>query len=145
MSTEERNIWINLVGEVLVNLYFAQKVWQMFGAGLPNTPEAVQTWARAVIWIIPVGIGAGILLSILGRIFAGIFGQDSALHMDERDRAIQIKAMAVTMVFAALAFITALSLLAYGTSALVGLNVIFFGFGLATIAGDIAKLLMYRV
>lgn len=147
MATEERNILISLIGEVLVNLYFAYTVWQMFGAGLATASDGVQTWAQVVIWIIPVGIGTGIVLAILGRIFASLMGEDrgARVHLDERDRGIQIKGMAVTMVVAALAFIAALSALAYGAGALVGLNIIFFGFGTAAIAGDLAKLVMYRV
>ncbi len=147
MATEERSILINLIGEVLVNLYFAYTVWQMFAAGLGSAEGSVQTWARTVIWIIPVGIGAGIVLSIMGRILGGILGDGGGarVHLDERDRGIQIKGMAVTMVVAALAFIAALCVLAYGAGALVGLNVIFFGFGAAAMAGDAAKLLMYRV
>lgn len=145
MATEERNIFINLLGEVLVNLYFAYLVWQMFGAGLAGAPDAVQVWARTVIWIIPVGIGAGIVLTVLGRILGAVIDQDAAVHLDERDRSIQIKGMAVTMVVAALAFIATLSALAAGTSALTGLNILFFGFGLAAMVGDLSKLVMYRV
>ncbi len=147
MATEERNILISLIGEVLVNLYFAYTVWQMFAAGLATASDGVQTWARVVIWIIPVGICAGIVLTILGRIFTSVFGEDRSarVHLDERDRGIQIKGMAVTMVVASLAFIAALLALAYGAGALVGLNIIFFGFAGAAIAGDLAKLLMYRI
>ncbi len=146
MVSEERNILINLIGEVLINLYFAYAVWHFAASGAASAPNALQDWARLVIWIIPIGIGAGIWLAIVGRIFAGIFEQESgAVHVDERDRGIQIRGMAVTMVIAALAFIAALSALAYGVSAFAALNIIFFGFGSAAIAGDLAKLLMYRV
>lgn len=142
MAAEERNIIVNLIGEILVNLYFAYLVWQMFGAGLATAPDGVQVWARTVIWIIPVGIGAGIVLSILARAFAD---QDGAVQLDERDRGIQIKGMAVTMVVAALAFIATLSVLALGAPALTGLNILFFGFGAAAMMGDLAKLVMYQV
>lgn len=145
MAAEERNIIVNLIGEILVNLYFAYLVWQMFRAGPATAPDAVQVWARMVIWIIPVGIGAGIILSILARAFAAMGDHDGAVHLDERDRGIQIKGMAVTMVVAALAFVSTLSVLAAGAPALTGLNILFFGFGAAVMIGDLSKLLMYRV
>ena len=65
MSHEERNTVAGLIAGILVNAWVILKLRRMFADGRLGGDDAVQVWAQAMLWVIPVGIALVIVVTIL--------------------------------------------------------------------------------
>ncbi|MEO8242083.1 MAG: hypothetical protein ABI832_07190 [bacterium] len=146
MNSEERNTWVALISSLIVNAWFYRQIWIMFHNGTSLAPDGLQIWARTVIWVIPVSIIVTIVLTILASmLYAVVTGERAAAFMkDERDRQFQLWGLGVTMIVCVAGFLAAMTSLALGTSGFVAFTLIYFGFSLGDLAGNLLKLALYR-
>ena len=146
MSPEERSTLVSIVVNVLVDLCIIVKLYGLWQAGAFDGPEALQTWARAVLWAVPLAIGGTILLSILAAMVQKIIsGESEKAGADERDHRYQLRGMAVTMVVACFGVMAGIIALALGKSAIFGLTVIYFSIAVGALVGDLVRWFSYRV
>lgn len=146
MSHEERNNIASLVAGLLINIYVILKLQNMFAEGRLDGPDAAMIWARAMLWVIPIGIITVILCIILFSIvFAIIEGEGNpSFVVDERDKAIEVFGMRFTMVATSIGFIGGLIALAMGVTTLYVFIGMFFAFSIGDMTGNFAKLIRYR-
>lgn len=146
MNSEERMTWINLFSSVVINGWFYSRIWEMFHDGTATAPDALQLWARTVIWVVPVSIGSIIVLTILTTIVQGIFagGKPPAFLKDERDTKFEMWGMGAMMLFTVAGFLGAMAALALGYSGFIAFNLIYLGFSVGDVASNVLKLILYR-
>ena len=146
MPSEERNTWVSLFSSLIVNAWFFRLIWVMFGDGTSTAPDALQLWARTVVWVVPVSIVSTIMLTIVASIVQGIVtGEKSVIFLkDERDTKFGLWGLGATMLLAVVGFLSAMAALALGYSGFIAFNLIYLGFCLGDLAGSLVKLGLYR-
>ena len=146
MTHEERNNIASIVAGILVNIYVIAKLSDMFAEGRFDGPDALMVWARAMLWVIPIGIGVVIICVILFSIvFAIAEGNGNpSFVVDERDKAIQVLGMRFTMVVVSIGFVGGIIALAIGIAPLLVFIGLFFAFSAGDLIGNFAKLVRYR-
>ena len=146
MSHEERNNIASLIAGLLINIYVIIKLSNMFEAGRLDGPDAMMIWARAMLWVIPIGILTVIVCIIVFSILFAIAERDGSpsFVVDERDEAIKTFGMRFTMVATSVGFIGGLIALAMGTAPLFVFIGMFFAFSVGDLIGNAAKLIRYR-
>ena len=146
MNSEERNIWAALLSGLIVNAWFFHRIWLMFSDGTSTAPDAMQIWARTIIWAIPAAIVATIALTILVSIAAAMVTGEKSIPTlkDERDRLFQLWGLGVTMAFTVLGFVSAVVVLAFGHSGFLAFNLVYLGCAIGDMAGNTLKLVLYR-
>lgn len=146
MSHEERNNIASIVAGLLVNIYVISKLSNMFADGRLDGPDAAMVWARAMLWVIPIGIALVIICMIVFNILVAIADRDPApsFLVDERDKAIKVFGMQFTIVLTSIAFIGGMIALALGGKPLLVFIGMFFGFSFGDLIGNFAKLIRYR-
>ena len=146
MTYQDRNNVVSILINIVVNGYIIIRLVDMNAAGAFDGPDAVNVWARLVIWVIPISIAATIVGTILFNIFYAIAtgNEKPSFVVDERDKLFEQRSFVAAMVLAASGFILAIVMLALGWSALFGFNIIYFSMALASMAGDAVKFISYR-
>ncbi len=146
MSHEERNNIASIVAGLLVNIYVIGKLSNMFADGRLDGPDAAMVWARAMLWVIPIGIAVVIICMILFSVLFAIAERDPnpSFVVDERDKAIKAFGMQFTMVVTSIAFISGMVALAFSIKPLFVFIGMFFGFSFGDLIGSFAKLTRYR-
>jgi hypothetical protein len=147
MSKEDRDAIISIIMNIGVNGWMLLKLRTMARAGAFDGPDALQVWAMTVIWIVPVCIVAVIVLTTVWIVVGQIMnpGEPVSELVDERDRMFRIRGMAVTMVVASFGFVGAIAALAWGWSAVAGFTLIYIGYTIGDLAGNIVKFASYRI
>ncbi len=142
MSHEQRITIVSLISSLLINSYLVWVVQAMFVDGTSTAPDGVVIWARAVL----VGIVIAVAVIVTALIMITIVNRNAkhSFLVDERDKSIQVNGMGMTMFVTVIGFLTSIAALAYGTSAFIVFNIIYFSFALGSIAGDLIKLMQYR-
>jgi hypothetical protein len=146
MTYEERNNLVGILTGIVMICAYIWRISDLNVAGAFDGPDGLMIWARAVLWLIGVGIVLTIITTILFSILHSIFTNNAAPSMivDERDRMIGIWGMRVTWVVCSLAFIAAMFALAFGWTPFAILNMIVAGFAVGDLAGNLAKFGLYR-
>ena len=146
MSSDERNTYVSLISSLLINAYMIWRLVEMFGAGTLSGPDALQIWARMVLWVIGAAIVLTIVLTILFNIvFAIATGEKSPQFLsDERDRVFEVRGMGATTLVMIFGFIGAIVALALGQTPLFAFIQLYFSLALGSLAGDLVKLASYR-
>ena len=72
MSHEEKNTVLQIIIGIIINIWIAIEVRGLYLNGIMDSPNAIQTWAETILWIVVVSIVAGILFTILGTIIFSI-------------------------------------------------------------------------
>ena len=150
MSYEEKNTVLQVIIGVIINIWIAIEVRGLYLNGIMDSPNAIQTWAETILWIVVVSIVAGILFTILGTIIFSIlekiiFGEsDTNFIPDERDKIIASTGHKITIFFAGAGFITLIVGLNYGYEIIDCLVILMFCFSLGGLLGEIAKFARYR-
>ena len=141
MSHEERNTVAALLSGILVNIYVIIKLRRMFDDGRLAGDDAVQVWAQAMLWVIPVGIALVIISTILFNILYAIATntENPSFLTDERDHAISGFGMKVTLIVTSIGFIGLIIALAMGTEVLTALIGMWFAFAAGSLVGDLSK------
>ena len=146
MSHEERNTVAGIMANLIINIYVIIKLTNMFGDGRLDGPDAIMLWARAMLWIIPIGIAVMIAMTILFNILHAIATNEPnpSFLVDERDKAISNFGMKITVVVISIAFIGGMVALAFGISPLYALIGMYFGFSAGDLFANFGKLFRYR-
>lgn len=146
MTYRDRNNVVSILVSLAVNSYIVLRLLQMEQAGLFDGPDAVNIWARMVIWAIPISIAATIIGTILFNIGHAIVTGNAkpSFIVDERDRLFDRRGIIAIVVLAGAGFISSIIALALDHSALTGFNIMFFAMALGSMAADLTKFISYR-
>ena len=146
MTHTERNTLIAILINLGIIYVFGSRLWDLHQSGAFAAADGLAVWAKAVLWMIPVSIGATIIGTILFEILYAIAtnNPNPETITDERDHQISNFGMKVTIVVASAGFIGALIGLAYGWSAVGALSLILAGYALGDLIGNLARMARYR-
>ncbi len=147
MSHEERNTVAALIASLIVNIYVINKLTNMFADGRLAGEDAIMIWARAMLWVIPIGIAVVIIVTILFNILHAIATNEPSpsFLVDERDKSISNFGMKVTAIVASIVFIGIVVALAMGAAPLTGFIAMWFGMAAGDLSGNLAKMFRYRM
>ena len=143
MSSQERATVVALITNLLVNGYAVTRVVQLYQDGTLAGEDALSAWARAVVWVIPAAIGLTIVLNILFNLMDKDRKHNNVV--DERDQNFQMRGIGVTLIVICLGYVVMLTGLAFGWTALVALNLLFFAFAAGDLLGNAVRLASYRI
>jgi len=146
MTYQDRNTVVSILMNLAVSAFVILRLLDMNASGLFDGPDAVNNWARAVIWLIPLGIVGTIIGTILFNIVFAIATNQpkTSFIIDERDKLFERRGSIAIIAFAGVGFVCAVIALALDASALTGFNIIYFGMALGALAADIIKFASYR-
>ncbi|UZD92376.1 hypothetical protein [Cognatishimia activa] len=146
MTFQDRNTVVSILVNLITIAYVVSRLVAMQGAGEFDGPDAANVWAKMVIWVIPLSIAATIVGTILFNIlFAILTGQAKpSFIVDERDRMFERRGIFAVMAGAGLGFICGIIALAMDYSALVGLNIMYFGMAFGALGSDLVRFGSYR-
>lgn len=147
MSYQEKNVTVALVSHLLILVYYVFNLLPILQSG---------EWVANklyVLWL--VVIGASILVTIIGSILTNIIltiveairsqkYEEPRFITDERDHLIELKGIRIEYITYSIGVLTSIFAFIFGQPPLMMISLIF-AFGiLAEIAGDIAKITLYR-
>lgn len=147
MSYQEKNVTVALVSHLLILVYYVFNLLPIIQSG-----EWVANKLYA-LWL--VVIGASILVTIIGSILTNIIltiveairsqkYDEPRFITDERDHLIELKGIRIEYITYSIGVLTSIFAFIFGQPPLMMISMIF-AFGiLAEIAGDIAKITLYR-
>lgn len=147
MSYQEKNVTVALVSHLLILVYYVFNLLPILQSG-----EWVANKLYA-LWL--VVIGASILVTIIGSILTNIIltiveairsqkYEEPRFITDERDHLIELKGIRIEYIIYSIGVLTSIFAFIFGQPPLMMISLIF-AFGiLAEIAGDIAKITLYR-
>ncbi len=146
MTYQDRNTVVSILVNLVVSAFVILRLLDMNAVGVFDGPDAVNNWARLVIWLIPLGVVGTIIGTIVFNIgFAIVTSEPKpSFVVDERDKLFERRGGLAMMIFAGAGFICAVIALALDASALVGFNIIYFGMALGALAADFIKFASYR-
>ena len=146
MSFEERNAVTGILVCFVIWGVMLAVLLQKSAAGVFDGSDGLEHWARTVLWLIVLGIGIAIVITILFNIaYAIITGEKKPDFLrDERDTLIGLRGIQSTLVVITLGIMGAIVALAFGASVLFVLNMILTACALSSFASDATKLILYR-
>tara|TARA_B110000003_G_scaffold80061_1_gene81621 strand:- start:1096 stop:1566 length:471 start_codon:yes stop_codon:yes gene_type:complete len=151
MSHEEKNTVLQIIIGIVINIWIIIKVRDLYASGLMEGPDAIQTWAETMFWIILIAIGAGIILAIVGTVLFSIietifWGEaDNNFISDERDKMIANTGNKITIGFTGAGFIALIAGIKFGYAPIDCLILLMFSYSLGGLVGEFAKLARYRM
>ncbi|MGH1465746.1 MAG: hypothetical protein ACRBBQ_10345 [Cognatishimia sp.] len=146
MTYQDRNNVVSIITNLAINAYILLRLLDMNATGQFDGADAVNVWARMVIWVLPLAILGTIVGTILVNIvFAIVTGNPKpSFVVDERDKLFERRGIMAVVGFAGAGFVSAIIALALGYSALVGFNIIYFGMAAGSMGADLVKFISYR-
>ena len=140
MVYQERNTWATLIATVItVPIYIVIVLVQADGGPLTDVE-----WVPILLWTMGASIVGAIVISILWGIFAGMGDPAGVGVSDQRDRDISRLGNRLGYgVLVAFALVALVLSMVEADWFWIG-NALFFGFALATLVGDIARVVAYR-
>ena len=140
MVYQERNTWATLIATVItVPIYIVIVLSQADGGPLTEVE-----WVPILLWTMGASIVGAIVISIVWGIFAGMGDPAGVGVSDQRDQDISRfgnrLGYGVLVAFALVALVLSMIEADWFW---IG-NALFFGFALATLVGDIARVMAYR-
>ena len=146
MSFEERNAVSGILVCFVTWGVMLSVLLQKTAAGLFDGSAGLEHWARAVLWLMLIGIGIAIVMTILFNVaYAVITGEKKPDFLrDERDTLIGLRGIQATLFVITVGIVGAIVALAFGTSILAVLNIILAACALSSLASDVTKLVLYR-
>ncbi len=146
MTFQDRNTVVSILVNLMMITYVVLRLISMEHAGLFDGADAVNVWARMVVWLIPISIAATIIGTIVFNIvFAIATGQEKpSFVVDERDRHFERRGSFAVIAGAGIGFVAATVVLALDYSALVGFNLMYFGMAAGALGSDLVRFFSYR-
>ncbi|WP_299949694.1 hypothetical protein [uncultured Ruegeria sp.] len=146
MTYQDRNTVVSIFVNLAVSAFVVSRLLDMNASGSFDGPDAVNNWARMVIWLIPLGVVATIIGTILFNIGFAIVTHEPkpSFVVDERDKMFERRGSYAIIVFAGAGFVSAVVAMALNASALTGFNIIYFGMAFGSLSADIVKFASYR-
>lgn len=146
MTYEDRNNVVSIVVGLFANGYIIMRLLDMNATGQFDGADAVNVWARMVVWIIPIVIVATVVGTILFNIAYAIVtnNESPSFLVDERDKMFDRRGITITVACMGFGFIIAVVGMAIGWSALIGFNIVYFSMAFGSITADVVKFVSYR-
>ena len=146
MSFEERNAVSGILVGFVTWAIMLTVLLQKSAAGVFEGSAGLEQWARTVLWLILIGIGIMIAMTVLLNIaYAMITGEKKPdFRRDERDTLIGLRGMQATVIVLTTGIVGAFIALAFGVSILLVLNLILAACALSSFASEVTKLVLYR-
>ncbi|CUJ37620.1 hypothetical protein [Cognatishimia activa] len=146
MNFTDRNTVVSIFVNLTMITYVIYKLVAMNAAGAFDGPDAVNVWARMVIWLIGYSIVATIVGTILFNIVHSIVTNQAnpSFVVDERDRMFERRGAFAVIGGAGVGFVGAIIALAMNYSALVGFNIMYFGMAAGALGSDLVRFASYR-
>ena len=143
LCPQERVCLVAIATNLLVSGYVLFRHLELSGSGALEGADATMTWARMVLWAVPVTIGLTVGLNVLVAAMVGD-GKCGA-PPDERDRLFRLRGMSTTGVVFGFGFLGSLIGLATGWAPLYGIISIYVAATVADLVGNFVRLLCYRM
>jgi hypothetical protein len=144
MTFHEIKYLVSFLSTALVALLYALRVHALAADGYFSGPDGDLLTGRALLILIGLLVGAGIIGQIILSIAAVIAGHNPEYDDDERDRQIDMRAMRAAFVLVGIAMIGALVLLATGSTPFLTFHVLIFGMVAAGLIADLWRIVLYR-
>lgn len=145
MSMAEREALSGLATSVIVTLLFLWRLSGQVEAGLFDSPDALQTWARSVLTLVAWSIGIAIVVAVTFHVlYRSLTGETPDDRRDERDRQIESRALTWAWYLLSFGILGVIVDLALGASAFRAMNLILGLCALSEIFKDAFKLWLYR-
>ena len=143
MSQQERASVIALITSVALNAYVAARLGRLYANGALGGDDALQVWARAVVWVFP----AAIVLTVLLHVVFTVTSDDRSENglVDERDRQYRLRGIAITLTSVGIGFTAMVVAFAFGWEAVAGLTVLYASVALGDLIGNSVRLASYRM
>ncbi len=145
MSYSEREALSGLITTLIVLLLFLWRLSVQHDAGLFDSPEALQTWARSVLLLVAISIGIAIAVAISFHLGHEILtGEKPDDRRDERDHLIERRALTWAWYLLSFGILGVIVDLAFGATAFRAMNLILGLCAVSEIFKDGFKLWLYR-
>ncbi len=116
MSYQEKQSLTNIISSIIITAVYAVVMYQRYLNGSLDDSNIFRFWAIVILIFIPISIIARIVIMIIFHIIESVIqaAQGKELEdeiadvVDERDRMIQMKSMAISMYIFSLGFVVAL-------------------------------------
>lgn len=146
MSFGERDAFTSLLTTLIVAVMFYLRISGQSEAGAFGGPDALQLWARMVLWLMVYSIGIAIAITILFTILYVILtGEKEPSDLkDERDQMIEHRGTRIGSALTAAGLVAAIVDLAWGNTALHAFNVMLIGCSASEIVKSLFKIYCYR-
>lgn len=147
MSHEERSTVFQIFIGICINAYIVWRLLHLNSSGAFDGADAVEIWARTVLWTILFAVIFSIAVMILGNILMAIANRDPkpSFVVDERDNMIRNTGNRITVACIGLGFMGALFAMAFGVGEILGLTAILLSFSIGSMIGELGKLVRYRM
>lgn len=147
MSYQEKNVTVALVSHLLILVYYVLNLLPIIQSGEWVANRLYTLWLVVIVATILVTIIGSILTNIILSIVEAIRSrkyEDPRFITDERDHLIELKGIRIEYITYSIGVLSSILAFIFGQSPLLMISMIF-AFGiLAEIAGDIAKITLYR-
>lgn len=147
MSYQEKNVTVALVSHLLILIYYLFNLLPIFQSGEWIASKLYALWLVVIGATILVTIIGSILTNIILSIFEAIRSQkyeDPRFITDERDHLIELKGIRIEYITYSIGVLLSIFVFIFGQPPLMMISLIFVFGILAEIAGDIAKITLYR-
>lgn len=146
MTYQDRNNFVSIIVGLITTGYVIFKLLEMNAEGRFDGADAVNIWARMVIWVIPLAIVATIVGTILFNIgYVIVTGNKKpSFLVDERDKLFDRRGIVAVVLFSGGGFMLSIVALAFGWSALRAFNILYFSMALGSMSADLVKFFSYR-
>jgi heme A synthase len=144
MTVQEIKYLVSFFTTALVSTLYALRIHTLAEQGYFGGPDGDILTGRALLILVGLIIGAGILGQIVFTIVAAIAGHSAEFDEDERDRQIDQRAMRAAFVLVGMAMIGALIMLATGATPFLSFHILVFGMVAAGLIADLWRIALYR-
>jgi hypothetical protein len=144
MTFHEIKYIVSFLSTALVSTLYALRIRTLAADGYFDGPDGDLLTGRALLILIGLIIGAGIVGQIIVSITAVILGHKPEYDDDERDRQIDQRAMRAAFVLVGIAMLGALVLLATGSTPFLTFHVLVFGMVGSGLMADLWRITLYR-
>ena len=146
MSFEERNAVSSILVCLVTWSVMLWVLWTYTATGRFSGADGLAHWAQTVLWLIAIGVGIAIVMTVLFNIGYGIFTGERKVDFlsDERDKIIGLRGIQATLIVMTLGVIAAFVALAMNVAILTVLNMILAACAIGSFASEVTKLVLYR-
>jgi uncharacterized membrane protein (DUF485 family) len=145
MDLKEKRILVSLISSVLIMVIYFMYVYYKYIAGNPGVLSDLRFLGKSFMIMVPVAIGAQIIIQIVFAIVYKIAGNEDIDPIDdERDKLIELKAIKISHYIFIMGFMLAMGCLAFGLKPWVMIVVLIASGFVASVVNEILRLWYYR-
>lgn len=145
MPLGQREALCGLLTTLIVTILFLWRLSGQQAEGLFDGPQALQVWARSVLWLVAISIGIAIAVFVGAAIAQGILtGERPDDRRDERDRDIDRRSLTLAWYLLSFGILGVIVDLALGASAFRAMNLVLALCLGSEMCRDAVKLWLYR-